>query len=142
MLIDKYYETGSLDQKYIDFVIEEIGKAENRITNVGFFKGIPDFNGQLYDNRSEIPTQEYAAFVLEYDKEKRMALVEQRNYLVVNDQVEVFGPNLTSKYMQIEKMIDYDTNEEFEIARHPLQKFWINMPFEVSYADLIRVIKK
>ena len=71
-----------------------------------------------------------------------MALVEQRNYLVVNDQVEVFGPNLTSKYIQIEKMIDYDTNEEFEIARHPLQKFWINMPFEVSYADLIRVIKK
>ena len=142
MLIDKYYETGVLKPDYVNYIISEIGKAENRITNVGFFKGIPDSDGQLYDNRSEIPTQEYAAFVLEYDKELQMALVEQRNYLVVNDQVEVFGPNLASNYLQIEKMIDFDTNEEFEIARHPLQKFWINMPIEVSYGDLIRVIKK
>ena len=142
MLIDKYYETGVLEKEFKDYIISEIGKAENRITNIGFFKGIPGFDGQLYDNRSEIPTQEYAAFVLEYDETKKMALVEQRNYLVLNDQIEVFGPNLKSQYLLVDKMIDFETNEELEVARHPLQKFWINMPFKVSYADLIRVIKK
>lgn len=141
MLIDEYNRTnGSLSEEFIEFVIKEIGKAENRETNVGFYKGIPDVSGQLYDNRDEIPTQEYVGMILEYNDETKQALVEQRNYLVVGDKVEFFGPELANTILVIDRMIDFETKEEMEIARHPLQKFWVHVPFKVSKYDLIRKV--
>ena len=142
MLIDEYYEKGTISDEFEKFIIEEIKKAENRETSVGFYEGIPGIVGQLYDNRCEIPTQEYVAFVLDYNKETKQALVEQRNYLTLGDQIEVFGPKLKSQFITVTKMIDYETRENLEVARHPLQKFWLDMPFEVSFGDLIRLIKK
>ena len=127
--------------EFIDFIIKEIGKAENRETNVGFYKGITDVSGQLYDNRDEIPTQEYVGMILEYNDETKEALVEQRNYLVVGDKVEFFGPELANTTLVIDRMIDFETKEEMEIARHPLQKFWVHVPFKVSKYDLIRKVQ-
>ena len=142
MLIDEYNRTnGTLSEEFIEFVIKEIGKAENRETNVGFYKGIPDVSGQLYDNRDEIPTQEYVGMILEYNDETKQALVEQRNYLVVGDKVEFFGPELANTTLVIDRMIDFETKEEMEIARHPLQKFWVHVPFKVSKYDLIRKVQ-
>lgn len=142
MLIDEYNRTnGTLSEEFIDFIIKEIGKAENRETNVGFYKGIPDVSGQLYDNRDEIPTQEYVGMILEYNDETKEALVEQRNYLVVGDKVEFFGPELANTTLVIDRMIDFETKEEMEIARHPLQKFWVHVPFKVSKYDLIRKVQ-
>ena len=79
--------------------------------------------------------------VLEYDDAKKMALVEQRNYLVVGDKVEFFGPSLKNIEMILGEMIDDETKETMEIARHPLQKFWISVPFKVSKYDLIRKVQ-
>lgn len=142
MLIDEYNRTkGTLSEEFIEFIIKEIGKAENRETNVGFYKGIPDVSGQLYDNRDEIPTQEYVGMILEYNDETKQALVEQRNYLVVGDKVEFFGPELANTTLVIDRMIDFETKEEMEIARHPLQKFWVHVPFKVSKYDLIRKVQ-
>ena len=142
MLIDEYYRTiGQLSEEYIEFIIKEIGKAENRETNVGFYKGIPDVSGQLYDNRDEIPTKEYVGMILEYNEETKQALIEQRNYLVVGDKIEFFGPKLANTTYVIGRMIDFETKEEMEIARHPLQKFWVDVPFKVSKYDLIRKVQ-
>ena len=142
MLIDEYYRTnGKINNVFIEQVIKEIGKAENRETNVGFYEGIPDVTGQLYDNRDEIPTQEYVGMILDYNEDKKQALVEQRNYLVVGDKIELFGPTLNNTELVINRMIDYETNEEMEIARHPLQKFWIDVPFFVAKYDLIRKVQ-
>ena len=142
MLIDEYIRTnGALSEEFIEFVIKEIGKAENRETNVGFYKGIPDVSGQLYDNRDEIPTKEYVGMILEYNEETKQALVEQRNYLVVGDKVEFFGPKLANTTLVIDRMIDFESKEEMEIARHPLQKFWVHVPFKVSKYDLIRKVQ-
>ncbi len=142
MLIDEYNKTnGNLSEEFIEFIVKEIGKAENRETNVGFYNGIPDVTGQLYDNRDEIPTKEYVGMILEYNEETKQALIEQRNYLVVGDKIEFFGPNLANTTLNVNRMIDFETNEEMEIARHPLQKFWIDVPFKVSKYDLIRKVQ-
>lgn len=142
MLIDEYVKTnGNLTEEFIDFIVKEIGKAENRETNVGFYKGIPDVSGQLYDNRDEIPTKEYVGMILDYNESTKQALIEQRNYLVVGDKIEFFGPNLPNTELIIDQMIDFETQETMEIARHPLQKFWINVPFKVSKYDLIRKVQ-
>ena len=134
-------EIRKLSEEYIEFIIKEIGKAENRETNVGFYKGIPDVSGQLYDNRDEIPTKEYVGMILEYNEETKQALIEQRNYLVVGDKIEFFGPKLANTTYVIGRMIDFETKEEMEIARHPLQKFWVDVPFKVSKYDLIRKVQ-
>ena len=138
MLIDHYLEFGSVSDEFFEFIDQEIRKAENRLTNVGFYKGIPTVDGQLYDNRCEIPTQEFAGFVLEYVD--NFALIEQRNYFVVGDTLEVISPNKENRRFTVCKMYDYETKELLEVARHPLQKILIECPFVLNKNDFIRKV--
>ncbi len=138
-IIDKYYENGILDNKDIEYFKNEINKAENRLTSIGFYNGIPTINEQLYDTRSECPTQEYIADIVEVFEDK--ALIRQRNYFEVGDRVEAFGPTLDNYIFTIDRLIDAKTLEEVNIARHPLQEFYINIPCKVSPLDMIRKVK-
>lgn len=139
MLIDQYYETKNISESDFIKYETEISKAENRLTSIGFYQGLPTINEQLYDTRSEHPTQEYIAHILGYDG--NYALIEQRNYFEKGDLVEVFGPTLKGKIFKIETLINVETNEEEVIARHPLQKFYINVPCDVNVNDMIRKVK-
>ncbi len=138
-IIDLYYEKGNLTNDNFENFKNEINKAENRLTSIGFYNGLPTINEQLYDTRSECPTQEYIADVVKVFKDK--VLIRQRNYFEVGDIVEVFGPSLDNYIFVIDRLIDAETNEEVEIARHPLQEFYINIPCEVSPLDMIRKVK-
>lgn len=140
MLIDTYYEKGYVEESDIKKAEIEIGKAENRLTSSGFFDGLPKVLGQLYDDRSEHPTKEYIGYVLDYDKNTNMALIEQRNYFKPGDIAEFFGPNLENTQVVIEEIIDYETKEKLEVACHPLQLLWIKVPFELSKDDMMRKV--
>lgn len=137
-LIDEYYETGTVD---FDYYLEEISKAENRLSSTGFLLGQATTAEQLYNMRSEIPTKEFVGYVLDYDEETQMALIEQRNYFSQNDELEFFGPNLKNTKYKIEKIYDEDLNE-LEVARHPQQKLKIFVPFKLSKHDMIRLVRK
>ena len=140
-LIDEYISTRSFDNKQLEYYIKEINKAENRLTSVGFLEGMVKPMEQLYDSREEHPTKEYIGYILDYDLEHQMALVEQRNYFAKGDVVELFGPTLNNTVLKIEKMIDYETKEEIDVARHPLQKLLIYMPVRVKKHDMMRKVK-
>ena len=137
MLIDKYYELGKITEEDIKAAETEIKKAENREVSVGFYQGLPTKNEQLYDNRSEIPTQEYIAFVLDYDPLTKRAIIEQRNHFTVGEKVEVISP-LVSFKMTINKMFDAASGEEIMVAPHPLQKIIIETDCKLHPADMIR----
>ncbi len=137
-LIDLYLEKGEVSESDFEYLTREIEKAENRQTCSGFYDGIPNEEYQLYDNRNEIPTQEYVAFILDYDEAKGRALIEQRNHFSVGEELEVFGPQYDGKIIKATNMVDAETGEALEVARHPLQKMWIDMPFKVEPGDLIR----
>lgn len=140
MLIDAYYEKGYVTEDDIKTAEIEIGKAENRLTSNGFFEGLPKIEGQLYDDRSEHPTKEFIGYVLDYNKESQMALIEQRNYFKPGDMVEFFGPNLKNTQTMIEEIIDYETKEKLEVAHHPLQLLLIKVPFIVQKDDMVRKV--
>lgn len=140
-IIDKYLKNGLLTNNDILEGIEEISKAENRLTSCGFLNGLPTPNEQLYDTRSEMPTQEYIAAAISYDNDKGMALVEERNYFEVGDLVEAFGPKMDNHIYTITKIIDYETGEELLAARHPLQKLLINCDVQLDKMDMIRKVK-
>lgn len=138
-LIDLYYQNKQVTEEEFAWFENEISKAENRLTSIGFYNGIPSINEQLYDTRCEQPTQEYIGYVLDYKDGK--AVIEQRNYFSVGDLVEAFGPNISNTRFVIEELIDVETNELCDVARHPLQKFYINCPIKLSKHDMIRKVK-
>lgn len=138
-LIDLYCKNKHITEEEFCYFENEISKAENRLTSVGFYNGIPTINEQLYDTRCEQPTQEYIGYVLDYND--GVAMIEQRNYFCVGDLVEAFGPNTPNTRFVIEKLIDVETNELETVARHPLQKFYINCPVKLSKHDMLRKVK-
>jgi putative protease len=137
MLIDDYYNN---ELKPLSFYQNEIKKAENRLTSFGFMEGDTKTEQQLYNYRSEMPTQEFIGIVKSYDPEKKLAEIEQRNYFKQGDSIEIVSPQKTFKKSTVEVMYDEEMKEIF-VARHPLQKLYINMDFDVKPYDLIRRIE-
>lgn len=141
MLIDLYINNKTVSEEEYEWLEKEIGKAENRLTSSGFYKGDVTINEQLYDTRTESPTKEYVACVLDYNEETSVALIEQRNYFETGDLLEAFGPKLENKTFIAPILKDVTTLDEFRVARHPLQQFYIKMPFPVSKFDMIRKVQ-
>jgi putative protease len=140
MLIDEYLEKGAVTEDELKGYAEEIAKAENRETGSGFLKGKPGIDIQLYDTRTEHPTKEYIGYVLDYNMETKEALIEQRNYFEVGDKVEFFGPSLSNTYWTVDAMEDADTGEVLTVARHPMQRLKMKIPFKISAHDMMRKV--
>lgn len=136
-LIDDYYNKRPIDY---DYYLKEIAKAENRSSSTGFLKGDVTIDEQLYDH-SETPTKEYVGFVLDYNEDTKIAIIEQRNYFAPGDEVEFFGPQLPNTPFIIKEIRSSD-NELLDAARHPKQILQIEVPFKVSKNDMIRLIRK
>ena len=122
-----------------DYYINEIKKCENRQTATGFFNNIASNKETIYNQRSEIPTKEFVGIVKEYNKETKIATIEQRNYFLPNEKLEFFGPNLENTVFQIDKIYD-ELNNELDAARHPKQILKIKVPFELNPFDMIRKV--
>ena len=117
--------------------LDEISKAENRLTAEGFLSGKPTDHEQLYNMRSEKPTQEFIALVLDYDPITQLATIEQRNHFTKGESVEFFGPQFTHIDYTIETIYDKDMTE-IDVARHPRQILYIKLPFTVKPFDIMR----
>ncbi|MDO4466823.1 MAG: peptidase U32 family protein, partial [Bacillota bacterium] len=106
--IDLYYEQGFVSEEQMNALKFEISKAENRPTAQGFYNGLPDYKVQLYQDRDEIVTQEYVAYVLDYNEETQIAKIQVKNHFVPNNTFEIFGPNISSTNVFIGEMYDKD----------------------------------
>ena len=137
MLIDEYTNTGKISN--YDLYINEILKAENRLTATGFLFNRVGPEEQLYNVRSETPTKEFLGIVLDYNEETKMASIEQRNYFEVGEVVEFFGPHLQNTNYKVFEMFDQDMNN-LEVARHPMQIIKMVVPFKLNPMDMIRKI--
>lgn len=136
MLIDDY-ESKKL--KNISFYESEIQKAENRLTSFGFMEGITTVKQQLYNMRSEEPTKEFVGIVLEYNSKNKTARIEQRNYFLPNDTLEVLSPNKIPVRFQVSEIFTED-GISLDAARHPLQIIYFQTDIELFPNDLIRKV--
>jgi len=118
----------------------EIKKAENRLTSHGFMQGMTTINEQLYNMRSENPTQEFIGIVRDYDEETFTATIEQRNYFEPGCAVEVFSPNFDPMQFRVDEIKDKD-GTILDAARHPKQILKVFVPFKVSPFDMLRKIQ-
>lgn len=112
----------------------------NRDSITQFFNNTNDETCQYYNGREEVSNQDFLGIILEYNKEKEMIIVEQRNYFKKGDEVEIFGPNHEPINFIIDEIYDEDNNE-IDIVRHPRQIVKIGIKKEVYPYDLIRIKK-
>ncbi len=119
-LIDHIYEHGSASKEYLNYIKQEIQKAENRPTGPGFYHGLPTFKVQLYQDRDEIVTQDYVAFVLDYDKITHVATLQVRNKFSPNTEVEIFGPSILSTKVLVGDIYDEEDNK-LDVCNKPMQ---------------------
>lgn len=134
-LIDEYVATKKVED--LNYYQDEIKKAENRLTSHGFLKGEPTINEQLFNQRSETPTKLFVGLVKEFDETTNIAVIEQRNYFEINDNLEVYMPSGKIKPFKLTSLKDEEDNE-IAVARHPKQILKIKIPFKVEKGSMIR----
>ncbi len=137
-LIDEL--TGEIEVDIPKYLLE-IKKAENRLSSHGFMEGMTDLNQQLYNLRSEQPTQEFIGLVLAYDPKTRKALVEQRNHFKTGQLIEVLSPDFEPLTFLLKTMQDENGNET-TVARHPKQRLQIDIPIPVKPYDMLRIARE
>ena len=133
--IDAYFE-GNLEYNKEDEYI--LRKVANRDAVPQFFDGNYGSLTAYYNGREEISNQDFLGIVLDYNSENELALIEQRNYFKIGDEVEFFGPNLRPIKYIINEI--YDENKNIiDVVRHPKQIVYIKLPFQVTKNDMMRV---
>lgn len=135
--IDDYY-SNKLTKERIEYYKKILDRVANRDSVCQFFDKFPDTSAQYFLGRQEVSNQDFLGLVLDYDEEKKEAIITQRNYFKKGDVVEVFGPNIETFSFAVEDMYDEDNNL-IEIANHPEQIIRIKLDKKVYKDDIIRV---
>lgn len=117
--------------------MDEIRKVSHRDFTTGFFFGNPKEEGQIYETSSYLRGYDFVGMVIDYDKQTRIALVEQRNRIFKGDKLEFFGPGEDFFIQEIQEMWDHKGNR-IDVAPHAQQIIKIKVDKEVAKFDLIR----
>lgn len=137
-LIDAYCEDPDSFQ-YNETYRKELEKAANRALCHGFFYEHPSKEEQLFNLRDEHPTQEFVIRILDYDKDTKLAKIEQRNYFKIGDQIEIFSPSHDNYIMTVEKLYNED-KEPIEVANHPMEILYLEINNPVKKNDMGRKV--
>lgn len=136
--IDDYYED---IEKYKynrdnNIYLEEIMKVSHRDFTTAFFFGDVKEASLTYDNSSYIRLYDFIARVLDYDEDKKLMKVQERNKFSIGDEVEIFGPKFYDKFT-INKIYDENMNEVDNINT-PMKEAYIPYDKKVEYNYMIR----
>lgn len=128
----------TIKQTEISYYLDLLNRCANRDSTPQFFEKLPTNKEQYFLGRDEVSNQDFLGIVLDYDEKTKMALIEQRNYFKVGDEIEFFGPK-KKPFTYIIKDI-YDENmENIDVARHPRMKVFIPVREKVEKYDMLRI---
>ena len=134
--IDQYYANPE-NYQYNPEWLEEIEKASHREFTTGFYNEKPGSDEQLYGTSAYLRHYDFLGVVLEYDEETNMATIEQRNRLMVGDEIEIIGPGYYAAEQVIETLLS-DKDEPIESAPHAQQIIKIKMDQPVENYYILR----
>ncbi len=137
--IDTYYKDPD-NFSVKDEWIRELESVSHREYTTGFLLDKPDADSHLYGTSAYVRNYDFVGVVLDYDADADLAFVEQRNKLVVGDEVEIIGPDYRSSFFRIQEMYD-EKMMPIESAPHPKQKIYIKTPNRVYLRDILRIKK-
>ena len=135
-IIDSYYD-GTLNDKILEEENKILSRVSNRDNSTHYFTKEADLDDQYYSGRWELSNQDYLAFVLLYDKEKKLCKISQRNYFSVGDDVLIFTPDGQRILHKIDKLYNEDMIE-VDKANHAEEILYFYIDQELPYASMIR----
>ena len=136
-IIDNYYN--NIDNFEYNRYESILANCANRDSTVQFYNGIYDSSCSYYNGRVELSNQDFLGIVLNYDKDKHIATIEQRNYFKRGDKVEIFGPDKIIDYV-IGDIYDSDGNL-IDVVRHPKQVVTLHIDDTIEADFMIRIKK-
>ncbi|MBR2619735.1 MAG: U32 family peptidase C-terminal domain-containing protein, partial [Firmicutes bacterium] len=134
--IDAYYadpENYEFDPAWMT----ELKKVSRREFTTGFYYDKPTNEDQNYQTSAYTRDYSFIGMVKSYDPETKMAVVEQRNKMVVGDEIEVFGPDRDFFTQKLEVLLN-EEGEPIESAPHPQQILRIKMDQPVAEKYILR----
>ncbi len=136
-LIDAIYENQLTEDlvKECDFILSRVSNREN---STHYFLKEADYTDQYYTGRQELSNQDYLAYVLDYDKEKKEIILSERNYFEPGTKVEIFMPSGKTISFTVEVIKDKDGNI-LDKACHPEEVLRIPYPEEVEKDAMMRL---
>ena len=115
----------------------ELKKASQREFTTGFYFHQPTNLDQNYQTSAYTREYSFTGLVLDYNEATRMATVEQRNKMVLGDEIEIMGPRRDFFTQVLDEMYDEEGNP-VQSAPHPQQILQIRMQQPVHQFDMFR----
>ena len=100
--------------------MDELCKVSHREFTTGFYFHKPSNQDQNYRTSQYTRDYSFTGLVKSYDEKTGLATVEQRNKMVLGDEIEVFGPATDFFTQKLTEMYDEEGNL-IEAAPHPQQ---------------------
>ena len=119
-------------------IFRELTKASHRKFTTGFYYHRPTGKDQNYLTSDYEREYSFLGLVKATKDDEGYALVQQRNKIVVGDEVEVFGPSAGFFNQKITEMLDAETGESLSEAPHPKQMIKIRFDGEVGEDFILR----
>lgn len=138
--IDKYYEDPE-NYQFDPAWLTELKKVSHRDFTTGFYYGKADNEAQNYETSAYTRDYDFIGKVLDFDEDTMVATVEQRNKMVLGNDIEVFGPYTDFWEQKLDYLKDEDGND-LESAPHPQQILKIKMAHPVSKNFMLRKRKE
>ena len=126
----------ALDGADMRLVMDELNRISHRPYTTGFML---DDNAELMAEDSGGYIQDYriAAVVLDYDSEKKIAHIEQRNRFFDGDELSILSPGDVNRSF-IVRGITNEAGEAVDGAPHPCERLFIGCDEPVKAGDILR----
>lgn len=115
----------------------ELSKASHREYTTGFYFNKTTDKDQIYHTSSYIREYDFVGMVLEYDKQSGIAKIEQRNRMIVGDEIEVVIPG-KDYFIQTIEVMKNEEGESIRTAPHAQMTVYMPMQQEVLPFTILR----
>lgn len=117
--------------------LEEVSKVSHRSFTTGFFFDKPGPESQNYGTGSYIKTWEFVGVVRSFDAISKTLLIEQRNRILVGDEIEIVQPNGCDIPLTVTQMWDMEDNL-ITSAPHPQMLLKIKLDQPIQKDSMLR----
>ena len=135
MAIDAYYKDPE-NWEFNPMWLDELKKGSHRDFSTGFFLDRPGKNSNNYESASYIRNYDFIGIVRDV-LDDGYIIVEHRNKMSVNDDIEVIGPYKETMFTTILEMYNED-GEPIESAPHARQIVKMKLGIEVDKNYILR----
>lgn len=136
-IIDNYYNH-TLTDEVLNKQEKILDRVANREVSTHYYLKEADASDQYYTGRVEISNQDYLGQVIDYDRDKCLLQIKERNYFKVGDKVTLFTPRDEMTFT-VSKIYD-DSDNLVDVARHPDNIYFIEIKidFDVCAYSMLR----